>query len=47
MNYEQIVYDYIKNNYNKLLREPDGIIRHKLLCRARPISVRFGIGIPF
>lgn len=31
MNYEQIVYDYIKNNYNKLLREPDGIIRHKFI----------------
>ena len=35
MNYEQIVYDYIKNNYNKLLREPDGTI---VICEVKTRS---------
>lgn len=34
MCYEKIVYNYInyiKDNYNKILREPSGILKHKFI----------------
>ncbi len=29
--YEQLIYDYVKNNYDQILREPMGLLKHKFI----------------
>lgn len=31
MNYNKVIYNYIKDNYNKILREPGGQLKHRFL----------------
>ena len=31
MDYEKIIYDYIKKNCVRILREPSGILKHKFI----------------
>ena len=29
--YEQLIYDYVKNNHDQILREPMGQLKHKFI----------------